>query len=217
MQKKSENIQIRKTDELFDRIRLGDQRALETLFSVYFPRLNDFARNVVKDNVVSQDIVQDVFVKIWEKRSEVETINIEAYLFRLVRNRCLDYIKHMRVVHNRMQEIEISSKFEELYRIDFIGDEPYLLIEKELISKIEETVNKLPARCREVFILSRVNKLKNKEIAENLNISIKNVERHLSRAIQVLRENLNEEYSALFLFICLNGPELLAQSVSTPV
>jgi RNA polymerase sigma-70 factor (ECF subfamily) len=210
MQKKSENIQIRKADELFDEIRSGNQKALETLFAVYFPRLNDFARNVVKDNVVSQDIVQDVFVKIWEKRDEVETINLEAYLFRLVRNRCLDHIKHMRVVHNRMQEIEISSKFEELYRIDFIGDAPYLLIEKELISKIEETVKNLPDRCREVFILSRVNKLKNKEIADKLSISIKNVERHLSRAMQSLRENLNEEFSVALIAILLNGADMFA-------
>lgn len=208
MKKKLENIQIRKADKLFDEIRLGNQKALETLFAVYFPRLNDFARNVVKDNVVSQDIVQDVFVKIWEKRDEVETINLEAYLFRLVRNRCLDHIKHMRVVHNRMQEIEISSKFEELYRIDFIGDAPYLLFEKELISKIEETVKKLPDRCREVFILSRVNKLKNKEIADKLSISIKNVERHLSRATQSLRENLNEEFSIALIAILLNGGDM---------
>lgn len=187
-----ENISKRKADELFDQIKSGDQKALEMLFSIYFPRLNDFARNVVKDDAISQDIVQEVFVKVWKKKEEIESINLEAFLFRLVRNRCIDYIKHLKVVNNRMQEIQISSKYEELYRIDFIGNEPYVLIEQELKLKIEKTIESLPERCREVFVLSRMNGLKNKEIAEKLNINIKNVERHLSRAMQSFHENFSE-------------------------
>jgi len=183
----------RKADELFDQVRDGDQKAFELLFSIFFARLNDFARNVVRDDMISQDIVQEVFVKIWETRKEIESLNLEAFLFRLVRNRCLDYIKHLKVVNNRMQEIHISSKYEELYRIDFIGNEPYVLIEEELKTKIEKTIHKLPDRCREVFILSRLDGLKNKEIAEKLNINIKNVERHLSRALQTFRKNFSEE------------------------
>jgi len=192
-------------DDLFDRIKSGDQKALETLFSVYFPRLNDFARNVVKDDVISQDIVQDVFVKVWEKRFEIETINLEAFLFKLVRNRCIDYIKYLKVVNNRMQEIHISSKYEELYRIDFIGDEPYVLIEQELKQKIEKTIESLPERCREVFILSRMNGLKNKEIAEKLGINIKNVERHLTRALQTFRANFSEELPIALVILVLKN------------
>jgi len=127
----TENTTKRKADELFEQIKAGDQKALEHLFAVYFPRLNDFAKKVVKDGGISEDIVQEVFVKVWESRAEIEVINLEAYLFRLVRNRCIDYIKHLRVVNNRMHEIQIESKYEELYRIDFMGDEPYLLIENE--------------------------------------------------------------------------------------
>ena len=177
------------------------------LFSIYFSRLNDFARNVVKDDVISQDIVQDVFVKVWEKSAEIESINIEAYLFRLVRNRCIDYIKHLKVMNNRMQEIQISSKYEELYRIDFIGNEPYVLIEHELKLKIEKTIQNLPDRCREVFILSRINGLKNKEIAEKLNINIKNVERHLNRAMQSFRKNFSEELPIALVILVLKSLE----------
>jgi RNA polymerase sigma-70 factor, ECF subfamily len=202
-----EDICRRKVDELFDKIKLGDQKALEMLFSIYFPRLNDFARNVVKDDVISQDIVQDVFVKVWEKKSEIERINIEAYLFRLVRNRCIDYIKHLKVVNNRMQQIQITSKYEELYRIDFIGNEPYVLIEQELKLKIEKTINSLPDRCREVFILSRMNGLKNKEIAERLDINIKNVERHISRAMKSFRENFSEELPIALVILVLKSLE----------
>lgn len=207
MTEKREDICRRKADELFDQIKSGDQKALELLFSIYFPRLNDFARNVVKDDVISQDIVQDVFVKVWEKKAEIESINLEAYLFRLVRNRCIDYIKHLKVVNKRMHEIQITSKYEELYRIDFIGDEPYVLIEQELKLKIEKTIQTLPERCREVFVMSRMNGLKNKEIAERLNINIKNVERHLNRAMRSFRENLSEELPIALVILVIEGLE----------
>lgn len=205
MHENVENKRRGRADELFDQIKSGDQKALESLFSIYFPRLNDFARNVVKDDVISQDIVQDVFVKVWEKRVDIESINLEAFLFRLVRNRCIDYIKHLKVVNNRMQEIQISSKYEELYRIDFMGNEPYVLIEQELKLKIEKTIQSLPERCREVFILSRTNGLKNKEIAEKLNINIKNVERHLNRALQSFRKNFSEDLPIALIILVLKS------------
>lgn len=205
MLEKMENKNKRRADELFDLIKAGDQKALEFLFSIYFPRLNDFARNVVKDDVISQDIVQEVFVKVWEKRCEIESINLEAFLFRLVRNRCIDYIKQLKVVNNRMHEIQLSSKYEELYRIDFIGNEPYVLIEQELKLKIEKTIQSLPERCREVFILSRMQGFRNKEIAEKLNINIKNVERHLSRAMQSFRENFSEELPVALIVLVLKS------------
>jgi RNA polymerase sigma-70 factor (ECF subfamily) len=195
----------RKADELFDLIKSGDQRAFELLFSIYFPRLNDFAKRVVKDDVISQDIVQEVFLKVWEKKGEIENINPEAYLFRLVRNRCINYINHLRVVNERLDEIEIASKCEELYRIDFIGDEPYVLIEKELKQKIDQTIETLPDRCREVFVLSRIDGLKNREIAEKLNINIKNVERHLSRAMQSFKENFTEEFPLMLIILVLKN------------
>lgn len=207
MLKKLENKSRRRADELFDQIKTGDQKALELLFSIYFPRLNDFARNVVKDDGISQDIVQEVFVKVWEKKAEIESLNIEAFLFRLVRNRCIDYIKHLKVVNNRLQKIHIASKYEELYRIDFVGNEPYVLIEQELKMKIEKTIQDLPDRCREVFILSRMNGLKNKEIAEKLDINIKNVERHLNRALQSFRANFSEELPVALVLLVLKSLE----------
>ncbi len=202
-----DNKEIRKADQLYVMVKSGDQKALEHLFAIYFPRLNDFARKVVKDDGISQDIVQEVFVKIWEKRAEIEAINLEAYLFRLVRNRCIDYIKYLKVVQNRMQQVQLSSKYEELYRIDFLGNEPYVLIEKELQEKIEKTIQSLPDRCREVFILSRISGLKNREIAEKLDISIKNVERHLNRALQSFRENFSEEIPVALILLVLKGME----------
>jgi RNA polymerase sigma-70 factor, ECF subfamily len=204
MQNKEKDTGKSRIDELFDRLKVDDQKALEYLFSIYFHRLNDFAKHVIKDNDVSQDIVQEVFVKVWDKRAEIRNINLEAFLFRLVRNGCIDYIKQLKLVNNRMQEMQISSKCEELYRIDFVGNEPYLIIEKELKAKIDNTIQKLPDRCREVFILSRIDGMKNKEIAEKLNISIKNVERHMNRALKSFREDFSEEFPAVLIVLILS-------------
>ncbi len=200
--KEDENSR-RIADDLFDQLKTGDPKALRQLFSIYFTRLNDFAKNVVKDDGISQDIVQEVFVKVWENRAKIEGLNIEAYLFKLVRNRCIDYIKHLKVVNTHLQKIHVDSKYEELYRIDFIGNEPYVLIEEELITKIEKTIQCLPDRCREVFILSRKEGLKNKEIADQLNINIKNVERHLNRALQSFRQNFTEELPIALILLIL--------------
>ena len=81
---------------------------------------------------------------------------------------------------------------EELYRIDFVGNEPYILIEKEIVQEIELTLDHLPDKCREVFIMSRIDGLKNREIAEKLRINIKNVERHISRALNTFRLRFGE-------------------------
>ena len=205
MQENNKTNTRRKAEELFDSVKAGNQKAFGLLFSIYFARLNDFAKNVVRDEIISQDIVQEVFVKVWEKKADIESLNMEAFLFRLVRNRCIDYIKHLKVVKNRMEEIQISSKYEELYRIDFIGNEPYVMIEDELKTKIEKTIQGLPVRCREVFILSRMDGPKNKEIAERLDINIKNVERHLIRALKSFRKNFSEEFPIALIILVLKS------------
>ena len=205
MKENLENKIRRKADELFDQVKAGDQKAYELMFSIYFSRLNDFAKHVIKDDTISQDIVLEVFLKLWENRSKIESLNLEAFLFRIVRNSCIDYIKHIKVLNNRMHEIEISSKYEELYRIDFVGNEPYILIEQELKNKIENTIKGLPDRCREVFILSRMEGLKNKEIAEKLDINIKNVERHLNRALQSFRKNFTDELPIVLIVMVLKS------------
>ena len=192
-------------EELFDLVRNGDQKAFERLFSIYFSRLHAFATKVVRDDGIAEDIVQEVFVKVWEKKNQIVSLHVEAFLFRLVRNRCIDYIKFLKVVNNRMERLEISTKIEELYRIDFIGNEPYVLIEEELKAQIEKTIQSLPERCREVFILSRLDGLKNREVAEKLNISIKNVERHLSRALDTFRRDFSNELPIALILLVLRN------------
>ncbi len=189
-------------DRLFLRIRKNDEAALDSLFRIYYPRLNDYARKVTRDSEVAKDIVQDVFVKTWERRDKIEVKNIEAFLFRVVRNQCLDYIKYIKVVENRMFEFGETERVEELYRVDFVKDEPVLLIEKELNDEIHRVIEALPEKCREVFLMSRVTGLKNREIAEKLNINIKNVERHINRALKAFETRFSGELPvAIFILV----------------
>lgn len=191
------------SNRLFLACKKGDEKAFEALFHRTFHRLYDFARKITKDEAVAEDILQDVFLKLWKKKDQVEGENIEAYLFRMVRNQCLDYIQLVKVVSAKTIELETDCKYEELYRIDFVRDEPYLLIHEELKLEIEKTIESLPARCREVFILSRVDGLKNREIAEKLQINIKNVERHLARAVKTFRERFRGEIPATVIALVL--------------
>lgn len=190
---------------LFNQFKAGDSKALEGLFQRIFPRLFDFACKMTKESQVAEDIIQDVFIQIWEKKHQIESVNIEAYLFRLVRNRCLDHIQFVKVIQEKEIELHSLRTYEELYRIDFIRNEPYLLIEEELKNEIEKTIESLPPRCQEVFLLSKMEGLKNREIAEKLQINIKNVERHLSRATKTFREKFSDDLPLAIILIVLKN------------
>lgn len=192
-------------DSLFAKVKEDDERALESLFLNYFPRLKNFAQSIVRDELLAQDIVQEIFVKLWEKRKEIRIVNIEAFLYRLVRNQCIDHVKYLKVVENKKAEIGASALFEELYRIDFVRNEPYVLIEKELNDAIEDLIRKLPDRCREVFVLSRLKGLKNAEIAQQLGINIKNVERHITRALKSFHERFAGDVPVILLLLVLKN------------
>lgn len=175
------------SNHLFQKVRQDDMLAFETLFKRLYPRLKDFAEKVVKEPAIAEDIIQEVFIKVWEKREKINAVNIEAFFFKVLRNQCITHIKHLKVIENVKTGINVLREAEEVYRIDFVRNEPYILVEKELEQEIEKTLKELPDKCREVFIMSRIEGLKNREIADKLNINIKNVERHITRALKTFR------------------------------
>jgi RNA polymerase sigma-70 factor, ECF subfamily len=191
------------SNQLFYLIQNDDKNAFEVLFKKLYPRLKDFASKVVKDEDIAKDIVQDVFIKLWEKKKTVETINIEAFIFKSVKNQCLTHIKHLKIVENVNSNLSNLSEVEELYRIDFVRNEPYILIEKELQIQIESVVDLLPSQCRNVFMLSRVDGMKNREIAEKLGINIKNVERHITRALREFKKHLGDTIPLVIIILVL--------------
>jgi len=150
------------------------------LFKQYYEELCRFVFPVVKDKDAAEDVVQDVFVKIWTRREELEiTTTYKAYLFKAVVFRGLDYLRKQKTVGKVKEELKIvhnQSQQETYFSVE----------EKELIAAIDAGIDHMPENMRIIFQLSRFSSLKNREIAEQLNISIKTVESNVSKALKQL-------------------------------
>ncbi len=172
--------------ELFERIRNGDELAFEFLFRTYFKSLCHFAFKIVKDVTVSEEIVQNLFFHIWDKRKKLElSTSVKAYLFKAVHNNSLKYLRHQKIVFNYETKIKDnqSPPFELQENFSEIG---------EMMHIIQKTLEEVPERTREIFQLNRDEGLKYQEIADKLNISVKTVEAHITSILKLLRTNLKE-------------------------
>ena len=176
----------------------------EKLYIDYQPRLLSYVRRFVNDDSVAQDLVQDSFMALWDKQIPFNTEDTRRLLFVATRNRCLNYLKHKNIVDRYTQNCRTQVKVgeERLYNYDFSfveNEHPYLY--QELEREIQRIVDSLPKRCREVFVLSRFQGLKNREIAERLHISLNTVERHIQRALRIFTEAL--EHESIYLRILI--------------
>lgn len=137
-------------------------------------------------DTLAEDIVQDVFLKIWKKRSEFDIHDdLKSYLFTSVRNRSFEHLRRDRMISNHEENIKLNESLLHETEIDEI--EKYVRLEK-----IYQAINTLPTKCKEVFSLSKINGLSYAEIAEHLNISVKTVENQIIRALKLLREKVNK-------------------------
>jgi RNA polymerase sigma-70 factor (ECF subfamily) len=178
MTRQEENI-------LFEKTRAGDEKAFEALFRHYYPQLCLYAARVLKNPSAAEEIVQELFVRLWEKREETQIdTSVKNYLFRAVKNHCLNYIKHNQIKNEYSQKIQAES------RVEDAGED--IETQTELFQKIEESIAALPEKRQEIFRLSRQEGLKYREIADKLNISIKTVETQMGLAIKTLREKLSD-------------------------
>lgn len=170
---------------LFDKIETGDEKAFEALFRHYYPHLCLYATQVLKNATAAEEIVQELFVRLWEKRREtkIET-SLKNYLFRAVKNQCLNYIKHNQIKKEYSQKV--------LAENEAISTEYDFESQIELFRRIEDTISELPEKRQEIFRLSRQEGLKYREIAEKMNISIKTVETQIGLAMKTLREKLRD-------------------------
>lgn len=171
-------------------IRQGDERAFELLFRRYYPRLRCFATRYVGEQS-AHDIIQESFLKLWSRRIFLYDQSAGALLFSMVRNACLDYLKH-KIVVSKHECIMAADGDERLYYADFNADSK--LIYEELREDVEAAINSLSDRCREVFMMSRFEGLKNREIAEQLGISTTAVEKHISKALAALSMRVSRHY-----------------------
>lgn len=174
----------------------------KNFYITWYSRVKHFARDYVLSEEEAENITQDVFLDFYQRRDSLDFhVNVVAYLFTSVKNRCVDYLRR------RIREQETTSRMQEefdwAFRMKFDSLEAFdtdNLSEDKIKTLIEKALEKLPEKCREIFILSKLEGKKQKEIAEELNVSIKTVECQMTIAYKKLREEL-KNYLPLFLFI----------------
>lgn len=180
---------------LLDEIKRGDGQAFHCLFSRYYRRLLGYAFRFVDDYMVAEDLVQDSFARLWEKREMLESVSLSSLLFTIVRNNCINHLKRQALVDiHSVDWLENLDGEERLYNLDFCPDVEMTLLYKELMAQIPQVLEQLPPRSREIFLMSRRQGLKNREIAERLAISTTAVEKHIKRALEAFEHHFKEKY-----------------------
>ena len=173
--------------EITGRIRKGDIGQFESLFRSSYVSLVRYAKTLIKDHDTSEEIVQDLFFKLWQDKEKIEIkSSFNGYLFRSVHNRCLHYIEHNKVVERHVEEVS--------HRKSESPENPSdILHYKELQARIARILDRLPERCGKIFYMSRFEGLKYIEIAEKLSVSVKTVESNMGRALKEFRKELKEQ------------------------
>jgi RNA polymerase sigma-70 factor (ECF subfamily) len=173
-------------DNEIERIRQGDIKQFESLFRSSYASLVKYAMTLVKDHDTAEEIVQDLFFRLWQNKEKIQIeSSLNGYLFRSVHNRCLHYIEHRKVVERHEHEMS----FEQNTGAESPAD---VLHYKELQAKIARTIEKLPEKCGKIFCMNRFDGLKYAEIAEKLSVSVKTVEANMGRALKEFRKALAE-------------------------
>ncbi len=181
--------------ELIEQLRLGSESALASIFHKYWQPLFTAAFNILKDKDACEDIIQEIFINVWNKHEQMEiTSSLKAYLFASMRYEVYRQIKAGNVREDIFDQIYLRLQAP-------CSDDD--IEHKELLAQVDEIVNRLPVRCREVYQLSREEQLSHKEIADRLNISTKTVENHITKALHQLRISLRGTVTIQLLCLLL--------------
>lgn len=184
--------------DLWERMRQDDASAFEEIYNRYAGNMFLYAMNIFKKQEVCEDIIQNIFMDFWTKRQEAEIRNLKSYLFQSVK---FQVFKHLRT--RRFSEEDLTR----LQIIDATLDVSEKIEFEELEHLINELVNHLSPRCRQIFIMSRFQNKSNAEIAAILNISHQAVKNQISRAIKFIRQEIQPQEVALFFIVihCFAG------------
>ena len=179
----------------------GKSAAIEELYDYYYPRLYNFSRTFLKLEEGIDDILQEVFIKIWQNRKNITSYGtFNSYIFIITRNLLLNELRsrlNNQKIKEKVGKLAIAVEYSFLDQSEF----------HDLKDKVDMAIGELPVRQKEIFILSRIDGLSHKEIAEKLDINIKNVERHLARAMQSFRENFTEGLPIALIVLVLRSLE----------
>ena len=189
---------------ILERFCKGDENAFEDIFKTFYGLLINYARQILKDNIVAEEVVETTYMNLWENHTNlhIET-SIKSYLFKCVYNNCLNHLKHLQVKERYILYFKHHVILDDSGNA-ISNDYPLSqLLEKEMEQALGNALKNLPPQCREIFLLSRHEDFKNDEIAAKLNLSVNTVRTQISRALMKLRENL-KEFLPIALFCFLN-------------
>jgi RNA polymerase sigma-70 factor (ECF subfamily) len=178
-------------------LKKGDEAAFEKVFKTHFDSLYNYAYTILKNESSAEEVVQQVFFKIWEKRESLpdETM-LKAYLYRAVHNESLNAIKR--------QKVRTGYGMYAVSSIEVTTDNAAGKVNmRELQQELQKAMNELPEQCRTIFQMSRFEEMKYKEIADELNISPKTVENQMGKALRILREKL-AHFLPLIVYLFFN-------------
>ena len=169
---------------LMDLLAAGDAQVFEQVFKTHFKSLHAYACTLLDSEAVAEEMVQQVFYKLWERKEQVVVhTSVKAYLYRSVHNESLNYLKHQKVKSTHQTYVMQQGQQQERNAAESLAG-------KELELKIKEALNELPEQCRTIFQLSRFEELKYREIAGQLDLSVKTVENQMGKALKLLRLKL---------------------------
>jgi RNA polymerase sigma-70 factor (ECF subfamily) len=171
-----------------------DEAAFEKVFKTHFKALHAYAFTIIKDEAAAEEIVQNIFLKLWERSENLSIAgSVSSYLYRAVYNESLNHIKHQKVRTAYGQHLSFSMK-------DASDNAAKRVSLKELEARLATALNELPEQCRTIFQLSRFEELRYREIAEQLQISTKTVENQMGKALKILRVKLADLLVVTIMF-----------------
>lgn len=175
---------------LIEGIREGEEFAFEYVFKLYYRRLCLFAQKYVRDSQTAEEVVSRVFKKLWEKRKTIHiNESLASYLFQSVYHESLNHLNSFSQRQKPTDSVHSDLKDHRGTETSFL----YRLYADELEEKIQQGINNLPSRCRDIFYMSRYKELSHKEIAKKLGLSVRTVENQIAIALEKLREMLKKE------------------------
>ena len=187
--------------ELISGIRAGDHKAFEELYRMYYVYLCLIAEHITGNSADAEEVVSDVFVRLWNNRDKTEIIlSVKNYLIKAVRNTSLNYIEQNKLKRKFTDSLDSSDLMLPVWDRDYPLGQMY---EKEVMDILEKGINELPDACREIFLLSRNNDLKYNEIADKLGLSVNTIKTQIKIALSRLRENLKDFIAIILLLILL--------------
>lgn len=180
--------------ELINSLKRGDSKGYQYLVSSYHIKLCVYAKSLTNDSDLAEDIVQNVFMSIWKNRSKLkEEFAVKSYLYKSVYNEFIDQYRKKKAVFT------LEKKYIEA--LTYIVEEEDEKSLEKLMNIVRKEIDKLPPKCKQTFLLSKEEGLTNVEIAEYLNVTIKSVEAHITKAFSILRKSIGDKVEGILFLL----------------